>query len=94
MTSMGIRKDSKLKVHIVDAQNLEEGNHFVAVFQGGSQSETNVRIGGSPIWNEAIVFDIQDPYKPVVVQLMNEGQECILESHLDLNSPEICEYSN
>lgn len=33
MTSMGIRNDSKLKVHIVDAQNLEEGEHLVKVFQ-------------------------------------------------------------
>ena len=29
MTNMGIRSDSKLKVHIVDAQNLEEGSHHV-----------------------------------------------------------------
>ena len=36
MTNLGIRNDSKLKVHIVDAQNLEEGQHFVVVFQGGS----------------------------------------------------------
>ena len=27
MTPMGIRSDSKLKVHIVDAQNLEDGQH-------------------------------------------------------------------
>ena len=33
MTQMGIRSDSKLKVHIVDAQNLEEGSHLVKVFQ-------------------------------------------------------------
>ena len=33
MTEMGIRSDSKLKVHIVDAQNLEEGQHMVKVFQ-------------------------------------------------------------
>ena len=32
MTPMGIRSDSKLKVHIVDAQNLEEGEHLVKVF--------------------------------------------------------------
>ena len=34
MTSMGIRSDSKLKVHIVDAQNLEDGQqHVVKLFQ-------------------------------------------------------------
>lgn len=32
MTPMGIRSDSKLKVHIVDAQNLEDGEHLVKVF--------------------------------------------------------------
>ena len=32
MTPMGIRSDSKLKVHIVDAQNLEEGSHAVKVY--------------------------------------------------------------
>jgi len=71
MTNMGIRNDSKLKVHIVDAQNLEESSHLVKVFQDNSYSETNVRIGTQPIWNEAIVFDIKDPYQPVVVQLVN-----------------------
>ena len=29
MTNMCIRSDSKLKVHIVDAQNLEESSHHV-----------------------------------------------------------------
>lgn len=58
MTPMGIRSDSKLKVHIVDAQNLEDGEHIVKVFQHNSYAETNQRLGTKPIWNEAIVFDI------------------------------------
>ena len=34
MTQMGIRSDSKLKVHIVDAQNLEESSqHMVKLYQ-------------------------------------------------------------
>lgn len=94
MTNMGIRSDSKLKVHIVDAQNLEEGSHHVQVYQDNSYSETNVRIGSQPIWNEAIVFDVKNPYQNVIVQLRNQKQEIVLESQLDLNSPEIRDYSN
>ena len=67
MTQMGIRSDSKLKVHIVDAQNLEDGQHQVKVIQDNSYSQTNLRFGTAPIWNEAIVFDIKDPYRPVVI---------------------------
>ena len=34
MTHMGIRSDSKLEVHIVDAQNLEESSqHMVKLYQ-------------------------------------------------------------
>ena len=62
MTPMGIRSDSKLKVHIVDAQNLDEAQHQVKVWQSDSYAETNLRIGVAPIWNEAIVFDIKDPF--------------------------------
>lgn len=72
MTQMGIRSDSKLKVHIVDAQNLEENSQFqVKVYQDNSYSETNVRASSQPVWNEAIVFDIKDPYQPLIVQLVN-----------------------
>mmetsp|Transcript_18657 Transcript_18657/g.23279 ORF Transcript_18657/g.23279 Transcript_18657/m.23279 type:complete len:159 (+) Transcript_18657:275-751(+) len=85
MTQMGIRSDSKLKVHIVDAQNLEDAQHQVKVFQDNSYAETNLRVGAAPIWNEAIVFDIKDPYQPVVIQLVNERQELVLEQALDLN---------
>ena len=67
MTQMGIRSDSKLKVHIVDAQNLEDGQHQVKVIQDNSYSQTNLRFGTAPIWNEAIVFDIKDPYQPVLI---------------------------
>ena len=43
---MGIRSDSKLKVHIVDAQNLEESSqHLVKIYQDSCFAETNVRYG-------------------------------------------------
>ena len=94
MTSMGIRSDSKLKVHIVDAQNLEDGQqHVVKLFQDQSFAETNIRIGSSPIWNEAIVFDIKDPYQNVIIQLINSRQEVVLEQNLDLNDAKIRDYS-
>ena len=62
MTQMGIRSDSKLKIHIVDAQNLQDGQHQVKVYQHNSFAESSFRVGPAPIWNEAIVFDISDPY--------------------------------
>ena len=93
MTQMGIRSDSKLKVHIVDAQNLEDGEHTVKVYQHNSYAETNPRLGRQPIWNEAIVFDIQDPYQPVIIQLVNARQEQVLELSLDLNDAKLRDYS-
>ena len=91
---MGIRSDSKLKVHIVDAQNLEEGGqHLVKIYQDSCFAETNVRYGNQPIWNEAHVFDIKDPYQNVIIQLMNERQEIVLEQNLDLNDAKIRDYS-
>lgn len=66
-----IRKDAKLKVHIVDAQNLREGNYLVKVTQDNSVAETNERSGSSPIWNEAIVFDIVDPTRMVEIELVD-----------------------
>lgn len=65
--------------------------HFVKVFQDNSFAETNQRYGKAPIWNEAIVFDIKDPYQPVVIQLWHE--ELILEHALDLNDEMIRDYS-
>ena len=62
MTRYGIRSDSKLKVHIVDAVNLPDNSMtFVRVLQNNCVSTTNLREGAGPIWNEAIVFDITDP---------------------------------
>ena len=93
MTQMGIRSDSKLKVHIVDAQNLEDSSqHLVKLYQDQSFAETNARYGTQPIWNEAIVFDIRDPYQNVIIQLINQRQEIILEQNLDLNDAKIRDY--
>ena len=63
LNAMGIRDDSKLKVHIVDAVNLDENtSSLVKVYQDHSMSETKVRVGSGPIWNEAIIFDITDQF--------------------------------
>lgn len=67
----GIRDDSKLKVHIVDARNLRDQSHMVNVSQDNSYAGTNWREGAAPIWNEAIVFDISDPNRPVIIELVN-----------------------
>ena len=92
---MGIRSDSKLKVHIVDAQNLEDSSFFVRVQQHNSYSTTNVRVGSNPIWNEAIVFDIHNPYEHVVVEVVNDKSNTpVIKNELDLRSDEIRDYSN
>ena len=44
-----------------------------------------MKYGSQPIWNEAIVFDIRDPYQNVIIQMINQRQEIILEQNLDLN---------
>ena len=68
INEQGIRIDSKLKVHIVDAVNLEDNKSYqIKVFQDNSMSETKVRDGSGPIWNEAILFDIVDTNQPVVI---------------------------
>ena len=69
-----IRADSKLKVHIVDAVNLQENiESYVKVQQGHCESQTNLRVGAGPIWNEAIVFNIEDPEKVVNVMLVDSS---------------------
>ena len=93
MTQMGIRSDSKLKVHIVDAQNLEDDQHQVKVWQNETYAETNLRAGTAPTWNEAIVFDIKDPYQPVIIQLVSPNGDLILEQAIDLNDQNIRDYS-
>ena len=77
----------------VDRENLEDGEHTVKVYQHNSYAETNPRLGRQPIWNEAIVFDIQDPYQPVIIQLVNARQEQVLELSLDLNDAKLRDYS-
>ena len=64
----GIRTDAKLKVHIIDANELPEGKMYrVRCVQEKSAAETNDRVGSEPIWNEAIVFNIHDPSSRLVV---------------------------
>ena len=63
LNASGIRDDAKLKVHVVDAVNLEENtSSLIKVYQDHSMSETKVRLGAGPIWNEAIIFDITDQF--------------------------------
>ena len=52
-----------------------------------------MKYGSQPIWNEAIVFDIRDPYQNVIIQMINQRQEIILEQNLDLNDEKIRDYS-
>ena len=74
INEQGIRKDSKLKVHIVDAVNLESNKSYrIKVFQDNSMEETKPKEGPGPIWNEAILFDIADTNQPVVIQLVTVG---------------------
>jgi len=49
-----------LKVHIVDANNLDQANYKVRVSQGAMAEETSFKVGPTPIWNEAIVFEVKD----------------------------------
>lgn len=89
-----IREDAKLKVHIVDANYLQEGaSTFVRVIQDKSMSQTNVRVGAGPIWNEAIVFDIRDPNSPLIIQLRDHQESILFESIVDLTTREVKDYS-
>ena len=52
--------------------------------QDNSVAETNVRTGGSPIWNEAIVFDIADPNKAIEIELVDSNGNVELKHELSL----------
>jgi len=69
----GIRKDTQLKVHIVDANNLPASDaHMVVLQQDGKEAETNnSAVGPDPIWNEAILFKITDPKEKLKVTVKN-----------------------
>lgn len=56
-------------------------------------SQTNIRVGSGPIWNEAIVFDIKDPTKHLVVKLCDSRNNVLFESIVDLTTREIMDYS-
>ena len=54
-----------------------------------------MRVGSNPIWNEAIVFDIHNPYEMVVVEVVNDkSNTSVIKNELDLRSDEIRDYSN
>ena len=55
-------------------------------------SETKFRVGGGPIWNEAIIFDIADQLQPIVVQLVTSRNEVILENDISLMEEQIRDY--
>ena len=99
LNEQGIRNDSKLKVHIVDAVNLDEENvvkdYQIKAFQGNAMSETKVREGPGPIWNEAILFDIKDSSQPVIVQVTTVGrnEEIVFQSEISLAEGMIRDYS-
>ena len=45
----------------------------------GQEGETQKKQTGSgPIWNEAIVFDVQDKDQPVVIQLVSLRNAAVL----------------
>ena len=76
-------------MHVVDAVNLpDKSNYQVKVFQDNSMSETKVREGTGPIWNEAILFDIFNTKEPVIIQIVSVGvlggEEIVLENMLSL----------
>ena len=80
-------------MHIVDAQNLKSSTHTVKLFQDESSAETNPRDGDSPIWNEAIMFDIIDPRPELVIKVVDYYQNEVLTHELSLNDDIIRNYS-
>ena len=99
LNEQGIRNDSKLKVHIVDAVNLDPEDvikdYQIKCFQGNAMSETKTREGPGPIWNEAILFDIKDASQPVIVQVIREGrqEEIIFQTEISLAEGMIRDYT-
>lgn len=90
----GIRKDAILKLHIVDATGMTEyDSHFVQAQQDIAKEQTGELPGVGPIWNEAIVFDIRDIHKPLIVTLVNSRNKQVLRGTIDLQSEEIMDYS-
>ena len=88
LTHQGISKDAKLRVAIVCANNLKENEvSFVRVSHDGQEGETERKLEGSgPIWNDSIVFEVQDKDQPVIVQLISAASNTVLaQEELDLN---------
>ena len=86
MTPAGIRSDTKLKVHVVDAINLpENGQSRVRVQQANAQETTEARVGDGPIWNEAIIFNISDPSQRLIIQLEDINGNVFIRDDIDLN---------
>ena len=93
LNSYGIRNDTKLKVHVVDAVNLAEDRRWqVLVYQDKSMSDSTWRQGSGPIWNEAFLFDIKNPYNPVQIILRDESEGEVINQSLDLNQNNYRDY--
>ena len=97
LTEQGIRSDSKLKVHIVDAVNLAVGQPYrVRVEQDTENEVTNNRPGPGPIWNEAILFNIVDNSKPIILEVEQVGllnNVTQIRTEISLREQSVREYS-
>jgi hypothetical protein len=69
----------------------------VVITQHDSRGESKPKQGKDPIWNEAIVFDIEDMAKPFIIRLMSTSTgQTLVERVLniqrtDMNSAAIVE---
>ena len=73
LNAQGIIDGAKLKVNIVDARYLDPTDStFIRVEQDGAEGRTKSKQGSGPIWNEAIVFDVNNINQPLIVQLVSE----------------------
>ena len=51
-------------------------------------SETKIREGPGPIWNEAILFDIKDTKQPIVIEVWSIGalgETLVLQNEISLS---------
>ena len=90
-SNTGIRNDAILKVHIVDGINLKAASHFVQVSQHEAASATAIMPGNGPIWNEAVIFDIKDQSKPLIVSLIDDRKRVVQRDQIFLK--DVMDYS-
>lgn len=73
-------------MNIIDARYLNPtDNTFVRVEQKGREGRTKTKQGTGPIWNEAVVFEIDDIDEDLHVQLVSEKTGEIWTEQIDLN---------